>query len=291
MAQGRNVERRKGAVGSCARAQHAAALGRTVGWRRGAACGRARGTAGPRRGVACGCAGAQPGAGLGGSVGLSRGEAQGCVGAQRETAQGRNGCTRGVGLRRGKAQGYAGAHCGDAHGSSMELRRGVACGCAEAQCGAEPGRSAGLHKGRSVGLRWGVTWDYTGGSGLQGRLTTGFRPPCSTTSAAPGGCWRRAGARQRGTPHHRLLATPGHREHVTRGMLASGCLGGGPGITTGFWPGGEGRWRKEGPRKCAACGCAGAQRGAAEGCSVELRISAGWGCTGCSACTRCAACG
>ena len=133
-----------------------------------------------------------------------------------------------------------------AQGRYVERRKGAAGSCARAQ------HAAAL----------GVTWDYAGGSGLQGRLTTGFRHPCSATSAVPGGCWCRAGARQRGTPHHRLLATPGRREHLTWGMLAPGCVGGGPGLTTGFRPGEGG----------LALGAAAQVRG------MRLHLSAAWGC-------------
>ena len=81
--------------------------GRSVGLRRGAACGcteAQRGTAlecnlGLRWGAACGCAGAQCGAALRRSVELRMGAAWGGAGVQHAAAHGRK-----IGLRRGQRE-------------------------------------------------------------------------------------------------------------------------------------------------------------------------------------------
>ena len=96
----------KGAAWSWAGA-HRLCKGRSVWLRWDAAWDRAgalRRTAqgrsvGPRRGAACGCAEAQPRAGLGRN-GCARGAAWGCAQAERGAAQGvRHGAVRGCGMQ------------------------------------------------------------------------------------------------------------------------------------------------------------------------------------------------
>ena len=213
--------------------------GRSVELRTSTALGCARGAArsrgvrlrkvrrvGPRTGAPCGGA---------------RGAAWGCAGAQHAAAQrvkhvaalGRSAGLRGT--EQGAAWICAWAQRGAAHGAQ---RGAAACGCARgAMRGGAGARHAAAQRANAQGR------NYAGGSGLQGRLTTGFRHPCSATSATPGGCWRRAVARQRGTPHHRAFGDTRTPRAPHQGDVGVWLLG--PASPQAFGREGGG-WREEG---------------------------------------------
>ena len=234
--------------------------GRSVELRTGTALGCARGAArsrgvrlrkvrrvGPRRGAACGGA---------------RGAAWDCAGAQHAAAQRVQHVAalgRSVGLRgteQGAAWNCAWAQRGAAH---VAQRGAAACGCARgAIWGGAGARHAAAPRANAQGATTQGGQGCRGGSpqvfgilvappaphqevvgvgrvlGKGGRLTTGFWRHPDAAGTSPGGCWRLA------------------------------AWVGGPASPQAFGREGGGR-REEGSRKCAACGCTGAQGGAAVG--------------------------